>query len=400
MLQLGMVKFTANSYILIEGTPATDRFFIIQSGKCRSYITTGIPGHNQNTVLGPGDFIGVVSCMTGFSQNQNVIAMTEVTVIAVRKDQYPDLIVQSTPVAMKIVHSFAQSTRFLNSSVASITTKSDVEDNKDHIFNVAQYYDEIGLSDIAYYCYYQYLKENPDAPNKDACQKKIDTFKMRSHAVYLDPVPDPVRSYPRDAMIFCEDQHGSDMFIIQDGQVKISKIVGGKEVVYSILTKGAMFGEMALLENSPRSASAIAMTPVKLMTVNKANFEQMITTQPQMIARLTSTLAERIWVLYRQIISTAFKDPRERLVDSLALMIEKSRQPMVKGTPFPTNMTPAEFVSFVGFPDEEKQNAMNKLMMDQNAKVINGKVVVPDMVNCVKQAAFYRKQMQRQLGNE
>ena len=59
-------------------------------------------------------------------------------------------------------------------------------------------------------------------------------------------------------MIFSECQAGADMFIIQDGAVRITKVVDGQEVILAVLNKGDMFGEMSLLENKPRSASAIA----------------------------------------------------------------------------------------------------------------------------------------------
>ena len=53
-------------------------------------------------------------------------------------------------------------------------------------------------------------------------------------------------------MIFSEAQSGSDMFIIQRGEVSITKVVNGNEVTLAVLKKGDMFGEMALIENKPR----------------------------------------------------------------------------------------------------------------------------------------------------
>ena len=394
MLQLSLVNFSANSFVLIEGTPVTDRFYIIQSGKVRCFHETQIPGRNQE-VLGPGDFIGVISCMTGYSQTENVVAMTDVTVIAVRREQYPELIMQNTPIAMKIVRYFAQTMRSLNDSLANITTKSDVNDTSEHLFDVAAYYENAGNSDIAYYCYHQYLKDCPNGEKKPIAQKKYDGLKMRCHTVYLDPSPDMVRNYPKGSMIFAECQAGEDMFIIQDGEVKITKIVGEKEVTYAILKKGDMFGEMALIENKPRSASASANTNVRVMVVNKANFNQMVATQPQLIARLTTSLAERLWTMYRQLGNTQLKDVRERMIDELSLRIETSRVPMTKSTAFSTNLTPYELVKMCGISEEEQTAAVNKLAMDQNVKIVAGKIVVPDMISLVKQAAFYRKQNTR-----
>ena len=64
MLQLSFVNFKQNSYILVEGTSANDRFFIIQSGRVKCFSEVAIPGTTPE-ILGPGDFIGVVSCMSG-----------------------------------------------------------------------------------------------------------------------------------------------------------------------------------------------------------------------------------------------------------------------------------------------------------------------------------------------
>ena len=68
---------------------------------------------------------------------------------------------------------------------------------------------------------------------------------------------------------------------------------------------------------------------------------------------------------------------------------------MTKSTAFSTNLTPYELVKMCGISEEEQTAAVNKLAMDQNVKIVAGKIVVPDMISLVKQAAFYRKQNTR-----
>jgi CRP-like cAMP-binding protein len=74
-------------------------------------------------VLGPGDFIGVVSSMSGHSQIETAIAVTDVTLISVRRDQYSELIEKNTPVAMKIIYSFTRKMRYLDEALTRITLK-------------------------------------------------------------------------------------------------------------------------------------------------------------------------------------------------------------------------------------------------------------------------------------
>ncbi|MBR7079366.1 MAG: cyclic nucleotide-binding domain-containing protein [Treponema sp.] len=391
MLQLAFVNFKPNSYILVEGTPGIDRFFIIQSGKVSCYHETQVPGA-QPTMLGPGDFVGVIPCMSGHSQSENVMALTNVVAIMVRRDQYPELIMRNTPVAMKIVRAFTNEMRILNDNLTKLTLKKTVAETPEQLFSVAQYYDRGGFSDIAIYAYYQYIKACPQGIRIEEAKKKFVQLKGRTHAVYFESNGDLTRDYPKNTMIFAENQYGGDMFIIQEGSVKITKVVDGEEVTLAMLKKGDMFGEMALLENKPRSASAISHDACRLMVVNRENFDQMVATQPQMISRLTTMLADRLWSMYRQLANTSLEHPKEKMIDMLALQIEKQKITVAKGVPYQTDLTPEDIVNLCGITQHDKAQAISELYNDPNVKLVGGKVKIPDVTELIKQAAFYRKQ--------
>ena len=394
MLQLSFVNFKPNSHILLEGTPATDRFFIIQSGKARTYNENPIPGIKPE-ILGPGDFIGVVACMSGHSQTKNVVAIEPVTAIMVMKSQYPELIAQNTPVAIKIVKSFARDMRIVNDQLTQLTAKKNLVDSPEEIFHIAEYYEKQGLNDIACYGYYQYIKHCSTGINLDLAKAKFIKLKPRSRAVYFEPTNEVVRTYPANTMIMAECQPGGDMFIIQDGSVRITKVVDGKEIILAILKKGDMFGEMALLENKPRSASAIAHTTCQLMVVNKTNFNQMVTTQPQMISKLTTTFADRLWAMYRQLANTQLKEPLWKLLDMLALQMEKAKVVMATGSNYQTDLSVQDLVDMCGLPQNQQATAVYAFQNDSHVKIVNGKIYIPNCVELAKQAAFYRKQTQK-----
>ena len=394
MLQLGMVTFTQNSYILVEGTPATDRFYILQSGKVRCYHETQLPG-NSNVMLGPGDFVGVIPCMTGHSQTETVVAVTNVTAIIVKREQYPELIAHNTSVAMKIIRAFSRNMRSLNDNLTKITLKKTSIETPEHLFTTASYFQKIGNFEAAVYGYYQYLKQCPNGQSIDDAVKYFKALKPKVNAPYLESTSDLLRVYAKGNMIFSECQTGADMFIIQEGSVRISRVVDGSEVTLALLKKGDMFGEMALLENKPRSACAIAHENCKLMTINRANFDQMVATQAQLIARLTTTLADRLWSMYRQLVNTQLKEPREKMVDMLALQIEVKKITVAKGTGYNTDLTPNDIAKLCGYTDSEANTPIEFFIRDQNVRIIEGKIYVPDVAELVRQAAFYRKQNNR-----
>lgn len=393
VLQLSFVNFRKDTYILIEGKQLTDCFYIIQSGHVKLIHQNQIPGA-ENQVLGPGDFIGVISCMSSRSQIETVITLSDVVCIAVRHEQYPELIEKNVAVAMKIIRTFAQRMRNLNEMLMRQTLNNSSIEGPAHIFEVAEYYDGIRQYDIACYAYYQYLKFQKQGDAAQKSLRRLAVLQKTSRAIYLEPSTDMLRNYPGGTMIFSESQTGSDMFVIQSGSVKISKIVNGTEVTLAVLKKGDMFGEMALLENKPRSASAIAKDDCTLMAINKSNFNQMVTTQPQLIAKLTTTLSERLWSMHRQLANSLLSgNPLAKMTDILALELEKMRIAMRKGTQYMTNLTVDDVATMCGFKKEELAKAMYSFTNSPLIKIVEGKIFIPDCLELVKQAAFYRKQV-------
>lgn len=392
MLQLQISKFVRGSYLVVEGKPDSDHFYIIQQGtvQCHKSLGSGI----QKFMLGPGDFVGVVPCMAGRVQIETAIAQTDVIAICVKKEQYPDLIVNNTAVALKIIKTFANRMRQMNEMLTKATLHSVGAETYDQILKVAQYYENASLYNIAVFAYYQYLKTKPTGPSADTAKQKFVALKPKTHAVYFEPNSDLVRDYPKDTMIMAENSPGAEMFIIQSGEVSISKIVNGNEVTLAVLKKGDMFGEMALLENKPRSASAIAHSDCKLMVVNRANFNQMVSSQPQLISRLTTTLAERLWSMYRQLDNANLKDPLAKMIDMLSLqLVEKPKLDISVGNKsLQTDITPKDLANMCGIPANHQPTAMYRLQQDNHIKLNNGVIFIKDLQELYKQAAFYRKQ--------
>lgn len=389
MLHLQVNRFQAGAYLIVEGKEDSDHFYIIQQGRvsCQK-------GANQNKIyLGPGDFLGVVSCFATRPQIETIIAETDVLLISVKKSQYADLIVNNTPVALKIIKTFANRTRQMNDQLTKLTLHKVENDNYEHIFNVAQYYEKARRFDIAVFAYYQYLKTKPTSQNLLTAQNKFRALKPKTHAVYFEPTPEMTRTYPEDAMIFSESAPGAEMFIIQSGHVAITKVVNGNEVVLAVLGKGDMFGEMALLENKPRSASAIAKTECTLMVVNRHNFNTMVSTQPQLISRLTTTLGERLWSMYRQLDNAKLQEPIDKMIDILCLQLEKQRVDFntLGSKQRQTDFTVNDLATMCGLDERRTAIGINSFMNDTRFKIIGGKIFIKDITEVYKASLYARK---------
>ncbi|WP_018525451.1 cyclic nucleotide-binding domain-containing protein [Alkalispirochaeta alkalica] len=391
-LQLKIVNFTKDAYIVVEGKQNADHFYIIRSGKVRVSKEVEVVQEEGGNVLGPGDFFGVVAAMSGHSHIETAQALTDCSAISVNKDNFGDLIVQNTPVAMKIIQGFSRRMRYLDEALARITLQQSTEPDIGHLFFVAEFYAKQSQFNQAHYAYHQYLRYCPNGPHAQRARERLEKIQPYSQAVYLDgSETEFTRIYKKNTMIFSEMMPGGELYIIQKGSVKITKIVNDNEVLLAVLKQGDIFGEMSLIENKPRSASAIAFEDTQLLAVNRENFARMVSSQPQIITRLTQLLAERIWFIYKQLANTLLKDKVGRLYDGLLIQLERNRVPLRQGESYIFEFGPKELINMVGLPMAEGREAMRELLKNSRIKVLDDRIVISDRAEIEKQAKYYRK---------
>jgi len=394
-LQLSIVNFNKGAYIIVEGKANADYFYILRSGKVRVSKEVEVVEEEGGNILGPGDFFGVVSTMSSHSHIETAQALTDVSLISVHREQYGLLIERNTPVAIKIIESFSRRMRFLDEALARLTLKGGTntqEGDIEHLFRVGEYYVRQSQYNQAYYAYYQYLKHCPSGEHVTTARERLAKIKPYAKAVYLDGDESVfTRAFPKDTMIFSENMPGKEMYIIQKGSVKITKIVNDNEVLLAVLKQGDMFGEMSLIESKPRTASVIAFEDAVLLAVNKENFGRMVSNQPQIIARLTTTLAERIWFIYKQLANTLLSNKIGRMYDALLIQLEKARIPIRSGEPYTFDFGIKELINMVGLPMAEGNQVIRDLLKNTRIKAVENRLVTSDIEEIDKQAKYYRK---------
>lgn len=103
------------------------------------------------------------------------------------------------------------------------------------------------------------------------------------------------REYAPGKRLFLEGDPGTEAYIIEDGRIEISKRVGGDEtVVVAVVGKGDMIGEMALIDDQPRMATARAMEPTRVIVVPRAAFAQRLEKSDPVVRKLLSIIVKRL----------------------------------------------------------------------------------------------------------
>ena len=119
-------------------------------------------------------------------------------------------------------------------------------------------------------------------------------------------------SYAKDAVLFNEGDPGDSLHVVVDGSVRISKAVpGAKEEAMAFMERGCCFGEMAMFDEFPRSATAIAHEDCRVLIVEKQDFLNLLSNDP-LIAR------KILWSFCRTL-SVRLRETTDRIVALFAL---------------------------------------------------------------------------------
>jgi CRP/FNR family transcriptional regulator, cyclic AMP receptor protein len=103
------------------------------------------------------------------------------------------------------------------------------------------------------------------------------------------------RSYPKGSVILFQDDPGDSLFVLRAGRVKVVLIgEDGREVILGVLEPGAHFGELALIDDQPRSAHVIAMEDAQLLILRREDFKRRVEANPTVAWALLTELSRRL----------------------------------------------------------------------------------------------------------
>jgi CRP/FNR family transcriptional regulator, cyclic AMP receptor protein len=104
-----------------------------------------------------------------------------------------------------------------------------------------------------------------------------------------------INEFDVDDVIFEEGTTGRELFVVLDGKVDIARLRDAGKTVIVTLGKGEFFGEMAVIDGSARSATAIAAAPnTRVMRINHARFVYLVSQQPAFALMIMDALSRRL----------------------------------------------------------------------------------------------------------
>ena len=185
------------------------------------------------------------------------------------------------------------------------------------------------------------------------------------------------KSLPRSAMVMAAGDPTDSLYIVLSGRLKVMMSdADGKEVILSILGPGEFFGEMGLIDDSPRSASVIGIEPCELLSISKRDFNKCLADSFEMAMAVMRGLVQRLREADRKIGSLALLDVYGRVARLLLDMAEN-----VDGQKIVTKRLPKQDIAkMIGASREMVSRVMKDLQMGGYIEMRGSNIVLHDSI--------------------
>jgi CRP-like cAMP-binding protein len=187
------------------------------------------------------------------------------------------------------------------------------------------------------------------------------------------------RKFKQGEIIFSEYEPGSTFYLIQAGRVKLIKDAGEFERTLDILQPSEMFGEMAILENSPRSATAIAMDEVTVLELNAQNFEILMLGNPQIALKLLRIFSKRIYDSKRRFMVLTLHDPHVKIADVFLMLDETQTGNDKSGNSREFQATIEDIAHWAGMSASEAKDILYHFVNQNRLEIYSDRIIVKNI---------------------
>lgn len=187
------------------------------------------------------------------------------------------------------------------------------------------------------------------------------------------------RRFGSGQVIFHLGDPGGLLYIILGGKVKISHATAdGQEALLAILGAGDFFGELALLDDAPRSATAEAIEPTETLTLHRDEFIRFLSHNPEFAYHVMHTLARRIRNLNDQISDVFFLDLNGRLARTLLNLAEQHGRRTDDGTVIEIPLTQTDLAEMTGATRVSINKTLGRFRRAKWVRVQGRSIIIQD----------------------
>jgi len=198
--------------------------------------------------------------------------------------------------------------------------------------------------------------------------------------------------YSPGEMIFCEFEPGYEFYFIQSGKVRIVKLINNTEKTMDVMTSGDVFGEMAILEEKPRSATAISVDHARVLKFHRDNFDTLLQGNPQLAYKLLLIFSKRIYDAKRRLMILLLDNPQLKVMDVLNMLAEQDPHLDLQNE-ISLQVTEEQVASWAGIDVEQVQKVLTHLNQLDKIELFADRIVVKNIRDFQRVVTSKRKNL-------
>ena len=363
MGESGKKSFRKGALIYIESDEESDNVFVIETGEVELTGTPGIP--RFRSILGPGDIFGFTSCLCRRPRMETAVARSDCTCAVLERDRFLESVQSNPDLAGRIISYFAQELRAYDERVASPSDEASAADEDARLYALADHFLARGKPAHAAHALKVYQRRFPTGFHASEVTQRLAAVGARGAS--SPPVQRGLcRVFADRQMIFCEHEPGDELYVIKSGKVEIMKVMPPEEILLSILREGDIFGELSIVSDAPRSATAISAAETALLPVSRASLPSVFGKSPATVARILAALSQRLWFTFIRLRARAYENPLTRTYVLLENKLLEERVSLTSSRPCTLPVGISEILGMAGVPAEQLDNVKDLLTDDPN----------------------------------
>jgi CRP/FNR family cyclic AMP-dependent transcriptional regulator len=184
------------------------------------------------------------------------------------------------------------------------------------------------------------------------------------------------RSYPKNSVIFLEDETGDYMYVVRQGRVKVVRqLPSGKETILAFHDSGEFFGEMSLLDGGTTPASVIAVEPTTILSLSRRDFRNHLT-NPKVNEALLRMLCQRCREAWSQVELLTLHHAEARIRSLVHQLCQSKGEAEPDGVRIGSRLTHRELADMAGITRESASRAVSRLQKLGLLRMESGSLLV------------------------
>lgn len=396
-----VINFPKDARIVMEGMENPGYIYVVVSGEILIESKVQFINKNLNRYKS-GDVFGFVSALLKKSHHDTLIAHTECQVIRLTVEDFIEYMSQNPDFFRKFLTHNSEKLRLFLKNIDTFGTEFlDPNRYPEALFQIGKEYLELENRNLGCYAIKKYLtldfhnSKNPKSvQDAEALLKKVNP--KYDFPVLEEYVDGSGIVYKKGDVVFVENEPEDFLYVIAEGSVRISKLINKRDLLLEVIGKGEIFGEMAILNKTGRSATAIANEDCKLLRLTVDDIFQKSNTI--VLNRLFYLLAKRFWLASQRFYIRQIEDKNVKLYMQLQILAEDALlKSQNKKKELEIQLGTRDLGDMLGLLNMDKSEAKD-FFSDPNIRIKPDRIHISNYEDLEFKVSVMQKKYRREMG--